>query len=184
MTWIKAAASGFDYALPMDHQLLQALQARRAEIRFRWEVLLRAERLHTPLANPCTLIFLFDSTLDEVFAALAGRPARKIGPRPTSAFKTNPFRDYFTALEQALLEALIHTQAGLSSLCPSAAAGRAADLRELQATLRHIALREIRVFDRVCARGAPRPSWCTLGHQSPRRRRAIGDPARALTRPA
>lgn len=139
---------------PMDQATLFALESRRPEIRARWEALLRIERVHTPLANPSTLVFMFDHTLDEVLRALAGKPARKVGPRPTSAFANNPLRDYFAALEQALLEALILVQAGrlaaTSPVEPLMPAERTAALNEVCATLRRIARREIDVFDDLC----------------------------------
>ncbi len=138
----------------MDQATLFALESRRPEIRARWEALLRIERVHTPLANPSTLVFMFDHTLDEVLRALAEKPARRVGPRPTSAFANNPLRDYFTALEQALLEALIYVQAGrlaaTSAVGPLTPAERAAALNEVCATLRQIARREIDVFDGLC----------------------------------
>ena len=149
----------------MDQSLLLALHQRRPEIRARWEALLRVERLHTPLADPNTLVFMFDLTLDEVLAALPGRrPVRKTGPRPTCRTAGNPMRDYFSALEQALLEALVHAQAAQAA-APSGGpaatlAGRTAAVRELRATLHRIARREIAVFD-------------NLG-QPPRSRRAAG----------
>ena len=95
----------------MNPDLLLRLQAMRPQIRARWEALLRIERLHTPLANPDTLVFMFDLTLDEVLSALPGRPVRSAGPRPVCRYDSNPMRAYFPALEQALLEALIHAQA-------------------------------------------------------------------------
>jgi hypothetical protein len=97
----------------MPDDFLRALIASRRDIHARWEVLLRIERVNTPLANPDTLVFLITSTLDEVFAALrvgedARRPpaAGEIG-RPDCACGRNPFLAYFAAGEQALAEGLV-----------------------------------------------------------------------------
>jgi hypothetical protein len=138
----------------MNADLLLALQAMRPKIRARWEALLRVERLHTPLAHPDILVYMFDRTLDEVLAALPGRPVRTAGKRPTCMHEGNPMRDYFPALEQALLEALIHAQAGRPGPLPgshtAAVTERTAAVVELCATLRRIARREIAAFDKVC----------------------------------
>ncbi|MCX6945946.1 MAG: hypothetical protein NT173_14495 [Opitutales bacterium] len=91
---VTAPALGRDPA-SMSAHLLQSLQAMRPKIRARWEALLRIERLHTPLANPDTLVFMFDLTLDEVLAALPGRAVHSPGPRPTCRNHHNPMRDYF-----------------------------------------------------------------------------------------
>jgi hypothetical protein len=40
--------------------LIQALSSRRREIRQRWDMLLRLERIETPLANPDVLVHLID----------------------------------------------------------------------------------------------------------------------------
>ena len=144
----------------MNPDLLLRLQAMRPQIRARWEALLRIERLHTPLANPDTLVFMFDLTLDEVLSALPGRPVRSAGPRPVCRYDSNPMRAYFPALEQALLDALIHAQAdqaaAKSGRSPSAVTERTAAVTELCATLRHIARREIAAFDKMCSRAPVR----------------------------
>jgi len=137
----------------MNAELISKLQAMRPQIRERWEALLRVERLHTPLANPDTLVYMFDQTLDEVLAGLPRGPVRSAGPRLTCQSKANPMQVYFPAMEQALLEALIHAQAG--HLKPEAgkrrtAAGHHAAVTELRATLRRIARREIAAFDKLC----------------------------------
>ncbi len=138
----------------MDPATLFAFESRRPEIRFRWEALLRVERVHTPLANPSTLVFMFDHTLDEVLRTLAAKPARQIGSRPTSAFAHNPLREYYAALEQALLEALVYIQAGRLATSPAAvpftSGERAEALDEVRGTLREIARRELAVFDDLC----------------------------------
>lgn len=133
----------------MNKSLLSALHQRRPEIRARWETLLRVEPVSTPLANPDTLVFMFDQTLDEVLGALPERMAGPIRPRtrPTSQCDCNPMRAYFLSLEQALMETLVLIQAGLPALGPDE---RVASVTELCSTLRRIARREMAVFDVIC----------------------------------
>jgi hypothetical protein len=133
----------------MDESLLRALQERRPEIRARWEALLRIERVETPLANPDTLVYLFDQTLDEVLAALPVKPAGPVRIRPKCRCECNPMRAYFPALEQALLETLVLVQTELPALNARARVGA---VTELCAALRRIAERELAVFDQICRR--------------------------------
>lgn len=137
----------------MNPELIRELQAMRPQIRDRWEALLRVERLHTPLANPDTLVYMFDQTLDEVLAGLPRGPVRSAGPSLICRSKANPMQVYFPALEQALLEALIHAQAGQPKLAARrrrTTTAHAAAVTELRATLRRIARREIAAFDMLC----------------------------------
>lgn len=145
----------------MNKTLLAALHQRRSEIRARWEALLRVEPVSTPLANPDTLVYLFDQTLDEVLGALPERAAVPLRPRarPTSQCDCNPMRAYFLSLEQALMETLVMIQAGLPELNP---AERVASVTELCSTLRRIARREMAVFDGICQQGV-RPAGATAG---------------------
>jgi hypothetical protein len=137
----------------MDAELIRKLHDMRPQIRMRWEVLLRIERLHTPLANPDTLVYMFDQTLDSILAELPGKPRRSAGPKPTCQFENNPMRVYFTALEQALLEALVHAQSAQPKPEPGqhsqAVSKRTAAAMELSATVRRIARREIKAYDEI-----------------------------------
>ncbi len=133
----------------MDKSLLLALQERRPQIRARWETLLRIERVETPLANPDTLVFMFDLTLDAVLNALPGRPREPLQSRPRCRCDCNPMRVYYFALEQALMETLIHLQAEQPAL---SAKSRVAAVTELCTTLRRIARQELAVFDQICRR--------------------------------
>ena len=124
----------------MQETFIRALEGRRAQIRTRWETFLRIEKVSTPLANPDTLVYLFDQTLNEVFHALIGPPpARAVAP-PLSARDTNPLYAYFVAGEQALLEALILIQAGARELDPKE---RDADVAHLRHIMHKIARRDI-----------------------------------------
>lgn len=124
----------------MQEAFIRTLSARRALIRSRWEAFLRIERVNTPLANPDALVYLFDQTLNEVFAMLRHPPARSSPlPREDVSGK-NPLFAYFVAGEQALLEALILAQADSHDLDP---AERDADLTELKRVIWTIARRDI-----------------------------------------
>lgn len=144
----------------MDKSLLLALQERRPQIRARWETLLRLERVETPLANPDTLVFMFDRTLDGVLAALPGQARGPVRNRPKCKCNRNPMRAYFPALEQALMETLVLVQTESPALSAKA---RVAAVTELCTTLRQIAQREMAVFDQIC-------------RQRPRRARRSGKP--------
>ena len=145
----------------MNAELIRKLQDMRPQIRMRWEALLRIERLHTPLANPDTLVYMFDHTLNSVLSELPGKPVRSAGPKPTCQFENNPMRVYFSALEQALLEALIYAQSGPAESDPAkhaqAVTERTAAATELCATLRRIARREIKALDEICQSQSPKP---------------------------
>ncbi len=142
----------------MDRSLLRALHERRPQIRARWETLLRIERVETPLANPDTLVFLFDRTLDAVLAALPRRPPAPPRARLRCRCDCNPMRVYYLALEQALLETLIEIQTERPDL---SAKTRISSVTELCTTLRSIAQRELNVLDQICLqrpRRARRPA--------------------------
>jgi hypothetical protein len=124
----------------MQEAFIRTLSARRVQIRARWEAFLRIERVNTPLANPDALVYLFDQTLDEVFAKLRDpSPRHTLGPLEPASGK-NPLVAYFIAGEQALLEALVFAQADSQELDP---AERDADLATLKSIMRTIARRDI-----------------------------------------
>lgn len=124
----------------MQEAFIRTLRARRGQIRARWEAFLRVERVNTPLANPDTLVYLFDQTLDEIFNALGDPPPlRQIAP-PASDCEKNPLFAYFVAGEQALLEALVLAQAGARDLDPKE---RDADVAHLRQVMHKIARRDI-----------------------------------------
>lgn len=142
----------------MQETFIRTLSARRTQIRARWEALLRIERVNTPLANPDTLIYLFDQTLDEVFGMLRTPPPRRSSEPLEHASGTNPLVAYFIAGEQALLEALILAQVDSRDLNP---AERDADLAELKAVVRTIARRDIGSLEGL---GRTRKAAVTQGH--------------------
>ncbi len=137
----------------MHELLLHALQERRPQICARWEALLRLEPVHTPLAHPDMLVYLFDQTLDEVLTALPKPHGRPVRSRPTCESDINPMRAYFPALEQALLEALVLAQCELPALSTEERVGA---VTELCTTLRRIARREMATFDEICRKSPKR----------------------------
>ena len=137
----------------MQAALLRELHGRRFSMRARWEVLLRAEPVVTPLGLPDTLVHLFDTTLEEIFSVLGAPPGRPndryagYSEQPFCPCGRNPLLAYFTAAEQALREGLILSQAACAPLDPLE---RDASLHELDAVLRRIAKREIEAFCGLC----------------------------------
>jgi hypothetical protein len=93
--------------------MISLLEGLRPMIKQRWEALLRAEPIASPLANPDTLVFLMDETLQQIIAALRTRSV-KLGVRhvPTviaplqgkCACGINPLLAYYTTGRYALRE--------------------------------------------------------------------------------
>lgn len=139
----------------MQASLLHELQCRRFAMRARWEALLRAEPVTTPLGLPDALVHLIEGTLEEVFAALREPATRsrsefrgaESNAAPICPCGRNPYLAYFTAAEQALREGLILAQAACAPIDP---VERDASLRELDAVLQRIAKREIEAFCGLC----------------------------------
>lgn len=132
----------------MQPVILRHLRARRAQIRSSWAALLQIEPVTTPLAEPQVLSYLFESTLDRIFAALK-RPA---AAPCLAAFHCpcglSPFLFYFRTAEQALLEALVLVHAGSTS--GSSADERAQDVTELRSVIRSIGREEMALFGSIC----------------------------------
>ena len=131
----------------MKSSLLQALDRRRPMICARWEALLRLEKAPTALARPDTLVFHFDQTLNEVLLPEPGPARTQMPARPVCRCECNPFRHYFAALEQALLETLVWVQVEEPELSP---AERVGSVGELCQRLRRVAEREISLLDGIC----------------------------------
>ncbi len=139
----------------MQELWVHALEARRGEVRSRWEDLLRTERVNSPLANPDALVHLIDPTLAEIFTSLLHPSSRRkvVHAADFSAVRAkcvcgrNPYLAYFVAGEQALLEALVLAQAEGPPLDPAA---RDAAVQELYGVMRASARREIESFCSLC----------------------------------
>jgi len=139
----------------MPDSLLHNLQALRPTILERWETLLRAEPVTSPLANPDSLVYLMGWTLDRFFTALRGplsrrgitaRGSNKVSfheERDVCACKMNPLLAYFATAENALI------QAALPALQPRE---REFVLSAIRLALQVVAKREIDTFCAVCQR--------------------------------
>ena len=130
----------------MHKEIIEALQQRRAQIRARWEALLRIEKVTTPLANPDTLVFALDQSLDEIFATLEQSLPHKIGAASLASDGPGPWRAYFRAGEQALLESLVLLQAEMKSLDPST---RDTSFGNLKQVINSLTQREIEAWDAI-----------------------------------
>jgi hypothetical protein len=112
--------------------------------------LLRLERASSPLAMPDTLVYLLDTTLNEVFREMAAWSPRRhpnvLAPAICPCGR-NPLLVYFSAGRQALRDALIRIQsAGPVPTC----AQRDLALACLDQVFNYISRREITAFCAVC----------------------------------
>jgi hypothetical protein len=127
----------------------------RPTILERWEVLLRAEPVTSPLANPDSLVYLMGWTLDRFVEVLRGPLGRKrisergsnkpayIETRELCACKMNPLLAYFATAEQALIQTVLPT------LQPRE---RESVLSAVRLAMQAVAKREIDTFCAVCQR--------------------------------
>lgn len=97
----------------VDDGVIGRLKGLRPLIKQRWEALLRAEPVASPLASPDTLVFLMDETLDQLTTALHTRSLRTwlrrnqavIAPlQGQCACGINPLLAYYTTGSLALSE--------------------------------------------------------------------------------
>lgn len=148
----------------MHDNLLRSLQGLRPTILERWETLLRAEPVTSPLANPDSLVYLRGWTLDRFFATLRGPLARRRvnahgsnkvifqEVRALCACKMNPLLAYFATAEVALI------QTALPILQPRE---RDSALSSIRLAMQVVAKREIDTFCAVCQRRPSPPSSTT-----------------------
>jgi len=139
----------------MHDNLLRTLQGLRPTILERWEALLRAEPVTSPLANPDALVYLMGWTLDRFFSTLRGpSPGARLSERGSNkpsyieesalcACKMNPLLAYFATAEQALI------QTALPLLQPRE---RESMLSAVRLAMQAVAKREIDTFCAVCQR--------------------------------
>lgn len=135
----------------MQEEVYRELMVRRAQLRQRWEALLRIERTSSPLANPDALVFMMDWTLDRIWEALnqAGPRGDGAGGQVSCGCGLNPLLSYFTSMEQALLESLVLAQAAVATQSPGQ---REVELVELKRLIASEAARELAAFCAVCQR--------------------------------
>ena len=134
----------------MHESFIRALFRHRPTLRTRWEALLRAERINSPLDNPDTLVFLMDYTLDRLFDELRvarQRRRRARDERPPCPCGRNPLLAYFQTAEQAIIETLFLDDGELSAVAPD---DRNESLEELKQAIRDVGRREIESFCAVC----------------------------------
>lgn len=144
---------------------MNALRARRAPIRERWEALLRTERVNSPLANPDVLTYLIpamiDRTLDSLLKPLRRTPtlieAQRLSRREC-ACGFNPYLAFFSSGEQALMEALVFSQSVTTTR-----EQRQEEVAELYVAVRRIALAEMEAFCGICT---ARPAGAMCGKQA------------------
>ncbi len=135
---------------------LEALESHRAEIKRKWEVLLRAAPPTTPLGNPDALVYLMDESLAQLFSLFRSRSARTwLSHHPpatrlldtNSHCRLNPLINYFIAGQAALAFAAQSVPRSRHHLDDVAAT---ACVDELLVTFRLLAHREIHAFCEVC----------------------------------
>jgi hypothetical protein len=134
----------------MDAAIYRALRDHRPDIRAQWEKLLRLDRGSSPLARPATLVYLLDTTLDEIFAILPAWSVRRHPSRMTEPHcpcGRSPFLAYFAAGRQALHEGLVTVQTREAALTQQA---RDDAFDCLDQAFQHLARREIEAFCHVC----------------------------------
>lgn len=140
----------------MHETILRTLQGLRPSLLVRWETLLRAEPVTSPLANPDALVYLMNWSLDRFFHELRGTLSRRrISERDNSkppceeklgdscACRMNPLLAYFITAEQAIV------QTALPTLEPR---DREIVLSSIRMALKVVAKGEIDTFCAVCQR--------------------------------
>ena len=138
----------------MHDSFLRALQTQRPQLRHRWEELLRAERVTSGMAEPDSLVYLMDWSLDQLLDELRQnrfrrhvKPPAQSGERRGCACGKNPLLAYFATAEQAVIELLFLADGELAHL---ASLERSASLEDLKSALHEVARREIESFCAVC----------------------------------
>lgn len=124
----------------MAESLPATLAGLRADIRRRWQALLRALPPPSPLGHPDIVAYLVDEILDRLERELANPPALEV-PGPATNFgacpcQMNPLLPCFIAGEQALIES------GAPSLGPR--------LHEVLECYHRLANRELAALCGVC----------------------------------
>ena len=140
----------------MHETILRTLQGLRPTLLERWETLLRAEPVTSPLANPDALVYLMNWSLDRFFHELRGTlPRRRHSEREnikppceeklgdSCACRMNPLLAYFITAELAII------QTALPTLEPRE---REIALSSIRMALKVVAKGEIDTFCAVCQR--------------------------------
>jgi hypothetical protein len=140
----------------MKQGYLEALDGHRAEIKRKWEILLRAAPATTPLGNPDTLVYLIDESLQQLFSLFHSKSTHQwLSRHPPATHligmschcRLNPLINYFIAGQAALAfaaQSVPGSQHHLDDLEATAC------VDELLLTFRFLAHREIHAFCEVC----------------------------------
>ena len=140
----------------MKQGYLEALDDHRADIKHKWEILLRAAPATTPLGNPDTLVYLMDESLRQLFSLFRSKSAHEWLSDNSPAARTvspichcrlNPLVNYFIAGQAAIAfvaQVVPRSQHHLDDV----AAIECVD--ELLLTFHFLAHREIHSFCEVC----------------------------------
>ena len=139
---------------------LDGLREARTLLRARWESLLRAQPVHSPMGHPDTLMHLMDWTIDDVFDRLRrGRSPSKSRSgqlRPPlevvnrCACGANPLLCYFSTIRRAFLDWAEQDSFPFARL---ALQEREGCIFEFLHTLETVTEREIQNFCAVCQQG-------------------------------
>ena len=106
-----AVAAALWHFTPVEQSVVNQLEVLRPAIKREWDHLLRTEPALSPLANPDTLVFLMDETLDQLLHGLRARSShptqREIAQLLTPlqrrcACGLNPLLTYYATGELAL----------------------------------------------------------------------------------
>ena len=132
-------------------RLMQAVRRRRAAICKRWDVLLRLERVSSPLANPDTLVHLIPTSLDQILALSEQAPhcdatmTQAVGLKmPACDCGNNPYLAFYIAGEQAIVEAVVWSQSESSDRALES------DVASVISAARTHATEEIEAFCGMC----------------------------------
>jgi hypothetical protein len=155
----KACAAGWSITCHYDNvkkAYLEALDGHRAEIKRKWEILLRVAPATTPLGNPDTLVYLMDESLKQLFSLFHSKSTHQwLSHHPPATriigtnchCRLNPLINYFIA-GQAALAFVAQTVPRSKHHLDDVAATVCVD--ELLLTFRLLAHREIQAFCEVC----------------------------------
>ena len=144
----------------MHDSSLSALQRMRPTLRKRWEALLRAEPVNSPLGTPEALVHLMDWTLDRVFAAVSNVQTRRRGKGRSSSTSfdqvaelcecgLNPLLAYFATAARALMQCIFLAESPLPNMTPDQ---RQSFASEMQQALHTVARSEISTLCSLCQR--------------------------------
>jgi hypothetical protein len=143
----------------MPCELFAQLRARKSAIEHHWRQLLAIEPVSSPLANPEALQYLIPETFDRIMNKadqLTGKPITAEKARaelPKCDCGNNPYRAFFIAGEQAVLEAAVMLQAEMNPKVRNVSAATV-----LLLAVHRIARTEIDTFCAACVRRGSTPN--------------------------